>query len=76
MTALVIDRRYLAPSEAARRVGVSEARIRQLADAGRLAGLRTPLGRLLLAEAVEAFARERAARRHGVREGRRERAPQ
>jgi excisionase family DNA binding protein len=54
------EAQYLSPMEAARRLGVSADRVRQLADAGRLPSRRTPLGRLFLAEDVERLRLERA----------------
>jgi len=56
------DRVYT-PSEAAHRLHLTTARIRQLMAAGRLPHRRTPLGRLLDADAVDAMALARAARR-------------
>jgi excisionase family DNA binding protein len=50
----------LSTAQAARRLGVSEAWVRRLVAAGRLPAVATPLGRLIPAEAVERFARERA----------------
>ena len=49
------DRSYT-PSEAARRLGLTPARVRQLMADGRLPHRRTPLGRLLDADAVDAMA--------------------
>lgn len=50
---------YLSPSEVARLVGLSTERIRQLADSGRLASTRSPLGRLISRVGLEDFARGR-----------------
>jgi predicted site-specific integrase-resolvase len=49
-------------SEAARRAGLSAERIRQLCRAGQLQCIQTPLGRLVLADALERFLAERARR--------------
>ena len=54
--------RYLSPAEAARRVGVTPARIIQLTRAGRLPYVQTSLGRLLPPDAVDQYARERQRR--------------
>lgn len=50
-------------SEAARHLGVSSAWVRQLALAGTLPAVMTPIGRLFSRQAVEQLARERAERR-------------
>jgi excisionase family DNA binding protein len=47
-------KRYVAPSEAARRLGVSGSRVRQLIEAGRLSALVTPLGKIVPVADVEA----------------------
>lgn len=47
--------RRLTPSEAARELGLSVTRVRQLVDARVLEGERTPLGRLIAAEAVACY---------------------
>lgn len=52
----------LAPSAAARLLGLSVQRIAQLALGGRLPYRQTPLGRLFARADVEALASERAAR--------------
>lgn len=52
----------LAPYEVARQLGVSGQAVRQWLAAGRLPCITTPLGRLVRAEDLEAFARVRAAR--------------
>jgi excisionase family DNA binding protein len=57
--------RWLTPSEAARELGVTPARVRQLIVSGRLVHDRTPLGRLVLASSVERLAAERARHRAG-----------
>ena len=54
--------RWLTPSEAARELGVTPARVRQLIASGQLDCDRTQLGRLVLASSVEALAAERARR--------------
>ena len=54
--------RWISPSEAARRLGLSGDYVRDLCDAGRLRIQRTALGRLIHAESVERFRREREAR--------------
>jgi DNA-binding transcriptional MerR regulator len=51
----------LTPSQTARRLGISKARVLQLNNQGLLPALRTPLGRLFDPKDVERFARERAA---------------
>jgi excisionase family DNA binding protein len=51
---------YLGPTEAARRLGVSADRVRQLCADGRLTFTWSPLGRLIDRDAVERLARERA----------------
>ena len=56
---------YLSPSEAGRRVGVSSARIIQLARAGKLPCIETTLGRLLRPADVDEYARTRQRRRRG-----------
>jgi excisionase family DNA binding protein len=53
---------YIGPSEAARRLGVSAATVRDWLAAGKLTGLRTGIGGVLDAPAVERLAAERAAR--------------
>ena len=53
----------LTTADAARRLGVTPARVRQIADAGRLAHTRTASGtRLYKVDDVERLARQRAAR--------------
>ena len=60
-----IEDRVYTPSEAARRLGLTPARVRQFMADGRLPHRRTPLGRLLDADAVDAMALVRnAGRRH------------
>ena len=53
---------WLAQSQAGKRLGVTPQRIVQLARAGRLARLETPLGRLLDPADLERFIRERRRR--------------
>ena len=60
--AAVLSAKYLAPSEAGRRLGVSAQRVRQLIDAGRLSAVVTPLGRIVPLADVEAEARRRQER--------------
>lgn len=56
-------------SSAARRLGISESRARQLADAGRVAVVRDDRGRRLFdSEALENLARERARERERRRD--------
>jgi excisionase family DNA binding protein len=50
---------WLTPAQAARALGLTPIRVRQLVDAGRLDAQRTPLGRLVRASAVAAMAAER-----------------
>ena len=57
--------RWLTPSQAARELGVTPARVRQLLTAGRLPYDTTPLGRLIPAASVVELASERRARRLG-----------
>ena len=49
-------------SAAARRLGVSAERVRQLAESGELKAQVTPLGRLFKVDDVEALARTRRSR--------------
>jgi hypothetical protein len=57
------DKSYLSSGQAAREIGLSEARIRQLLSSGALPSVATPLGRLVPADAVAAYARSRANRK-------------
>jgi excisionase family DNA binding protein len=59
---LFFECRVYTPSEAAHRLGLTPARVRQLMAAGRLPHRRTPLGRLLDADAVDALALARSGR--------------
>jgi predicted site-specific integrase-resolvase len=54
-------REWLAPGQAARQLGISRVRVGQLADAGKLRGEKTALGRLIDPESVA----ERLANRQG-----------
>jgi excisionase family DNA binding protein len=47
-------KRYVAPSEAARRLGLSGSRVRQLIAEGHLSAVVTPLGRIIAVADVEA----------------------
>lgn len=53
--------RYLTPSQAARLLGLSSQRVRQLLDAGTLRAVRTPLGHLVERASVERLVTERRA---------------
>ena len=53
---------YLSPSQAAARVGVSHQTIVAWMDAGRLRGLRTPIGRLIEKQDADRVAAARQAR--------------
>ena len=60
----------MGPTEASRELGLSRARVIQLANMGRLRAIRTPLGRLFEREEVERLVRERATReKAGARRG-------
>lgn len=52
---------FYTPAEAAHRLGLTTARVRQLMAAERLPFVRTPLGRLLDAAAVDALVQARIA---------------
>jgi excisionase family DNA binding protein len=52
----------LTTGQAAHALGLSERRIRELVDQGKLEAERTPLGRLISAASVEALRLARAAR--------------
>jgi hypothetical protein len=62
------EERVYTPSEAARHLGLTPARVRQFMADGRLPHRRTPLGRLLDADAVDAMALARNAGRRPERE--------
>lgn len=57
-----LDQPTLTPSQAARELGVSSERVRQLVKAGKLPAVMTPLGRLIPADAVEKLRQEREAK--------------
>jgi excisionase family DNA binding protein len=61
-----IDMQKVAPSTAARRLGVSVSMVRVWMENGRLPCERTQLGRLIPASAVEDLIRERAAKAQEV----------
>ncbi len=52
---------FLSPTQAATRLGVSEATLRGWSRRGQLAALMTPIGRLYPVGVIEQLARERAA---------------
>lgn len=54
----------LRPSQVASRLELSVSRIRQLADAGQLACIDTPYGRLFREDVVQAFVRDREQAAH------------
>jgi excisionase family DNA binding protein len=54
---------YVGSGSAARRLGVSEARVRQLLSSGQLPSVSTELGRLIPKPDLERLAREREVRR-------------
>ena len=56
----------LTPAQAARQLGISAIRVRQLADEGQLRCQRTPLGRLFDVADVERLAEQRALARVGA----------
>jgi len=57
-----IGDQWLAPTEAARILGLTTDRIRQFCNEGRLTHLRTPLGRLIEGASVEQMRAEREGR--------------
>ena len=59
---------WLSPSQAGARVGLTAQRIVQLARAGEIEHVLTPLGRLLDPDAVERLAEERRRRRERAEE--------
>jgi excisionase family DNA binding protein len=63
LTRLDAPHALLSPAQAARRLGLSGQRVRQLADRGTLPSIRTALGRLLDATAVDELAAQRQTRR-------------
>ena len=61
----MIDQHWLTPTQAGRRLELSAERVRQLTAEGRLACIRTALGRLLDPRDVERPAEDRRRRRAG-----------
>ena len=61
--AKIAELEWLTPARAAHILGVTPQRIRQLMRAGRLACIRTPLGRLADPTSVERLRAEREERR-------------
>lgn len=59
----------MSPGRAARELGISSERVRQLIRSGRLRAERTELGALIHPDDVERLRLERAARRGGSRPG-------
>ena len=57
----LIENGTVSTTEASHMLRVSPRRVIQLSDAGKLPALRTPIGRLFMADAVERLALERAA---------------
>jgi hypothetical protein len=57
------DDQYLSSGQAARRLELSEARVRQLLSSGALPSIPTPLGRLIPSQAVTDLADRRASRK-------------
>lgn len=55
----------LTVSQAARALGLSSERVRQLADKGQLPAINTPLGRLFRPDDIAALARKRNERPDG-----------
>jgi excisionase family DNA binding protein len=55
-----VNERLMSPKEAALQLGISTERLRQLARAGRIDYLETPLGRLFLRDDVERLRNQRA----------------
>ena len=58
---------WVSPAEAARMLGVTTSRIRQLSLAGRLRFQQTPMGRTYWRSEIEALADERRVRSRGRR---------
>ena len=58
---------HLTPSQAARQLGVTTDRVRQLFAAGKLPYVQTPLGRLVDPEELEHFIKSRTNRSTGSR---------
>lgn len=61
-----VQDKWLSPAEAARRLGLTTQRIRQLMTAGILRHEWTPIGRLVDAAAVESLRLERKQRKGGA----------
>ena len=61
--------KWLSPAQAARELGVTPSRIRQLMAAGRLDYQWTPLGRVVDADGVKALRFERAQKAAAVETG-------
>ena len=57
---------WLSPAQAARELGLTPQRVRQLLVSGQLRYQATPLGRLIDADAVKALRIEREQRKGGV----------
>lgn len=66
------DRRWLSPSEAARTLGLTPQRVKQIAAAGQLDCKHTALGRLIDSASLDRLVQERKANppRRGRRDGR------
>ena len=60
---------YLSPAQAARLLGVTPTRVRQLADGGQLVAVRSPLGRLIERGSVERRLADPPAAFGGRRQG-------
>jgi excisionase family DNA binding protein len=58
--------RWLSPSQAARELGVSVGRVRQLLEEGKLPAIKTALGRLVDGDAVAALAHARKSLHRGA----------
>ena len=54
---------FLAPSEAARRLGVSVEQVRAWMKSERIRSIRTPLGRIIPVDEIDRIAAERAQRK-------------
>jgi excisionase family DNA binding protein len=62
VTQAQIDR-YISPKETAQLLGVTDVRVGQLAQAGKLPHLNTPIGRLYPRQEIEELADARSRRR-------------
>lgn len=60
---------YVAPIEAARKLGVSRGRVGQLMREGQIQTVMTPLGRLVSTRSLGQLMRQRAAKRGEARNG-------